>query len=280
MTHYELSLFLSIAALEILLCFLVYSRRLQGRLPLFAVYATTMLISCVVLGFVFAHFGFRSVVSYHAFWVVGAVTLIARSLAIGELCHESLKPYRGIWGLAWRLLASMTFLFFLHAALDAAGQPNRLAIYGLTLERDLDIASITILAVLLLIHNYYGLSLESVQKQIAVGIFIFCAVDVISNTVLRNLLTGFFFPWFLTSRMSLWPTMRPQVERVRDMWNAIYFISSVISMGIWCFALRRPLPEPAEAPSLLPAEVYRDLSPAINLRLRAFNDRLMEMLKP
>ena len=34
------------------------------------------------------------------------------------------------------------------------------------------------------------------------------------------------------------------------------------------------------APVLLPAEVYRELSPAINLRLSAFNDRLVELLKP
>jgi hypothetical protein len=35
-----------------------------------------------------------------------------------------------------------------------------------------------------------------------------------------------------------------------------------------------------EAPEMLPAEVYRELSPAINLRLSAFNDRLAELLKP
>jgi hypothetical protein len=29
----------------------------------------------------------------------------------------------------------------------------------------------------------------------------------------------------------------------------------------------------------LPAEIYRELSPAINLRLSAFNDRLLELLK-
>jgi hypothetical protein len=31
---------------------------------------------------------------------------------------------------------------------------------------------------------------------------------------------------------------------------------------------------------LLPAEVYREMSPAINMRLATFNDRLMELLKP
>ena len=38
--------------------------------------------------------------------------------------------------------------------------------------------------------------------------------------------------------------------------------------------------QPAPEPDLLPAEVYGTLSPAVNLRLRAFNERLQEMLKP
>jgi len=70
-----------------------------------------------------------------------------------------------------------------------------------------------------------------------------------------------------------------KIERVSEMWNLIRFSSFMVSMGIWCFALRKPLPAPAKEPVLLPAEVYRELSPALNLRLRAFNDRLQELLK-
>jgi hypothetical protein len=51
-------------------------------------------------------------------------------------------------------------------------------------------------------------------------------------------------------------------------------------MGIWCYALRRPLPAPSEGPTMLPAEVYREMSPAINMRLATFNNRLVELLKP
>jgi len=64
------------------------------------------------------------------------------------------------------------------------------------------------------------------------------------------------------------------------MWNIIHLISFMFSIGIWCFALRKPLTEPAKAPVLLPAEVYPQLSPAINMRLATFNDRMMELLKP
>jgi hypothetical protein len=54
----------------------------------------------------------------------------------------------------------------------------------------------------------------------------------------------------------------------------------MFTMGIWCFALRKPLPAQTESPVLLPVEVYREMSPAINMRLATFNDRLVGLLKP
>jgi hypothetical protein len=172
-------------------------------------------------------------------------------------------------------------LFLLaHAALDAWGQPNRLAIYGLTLDRDLDIASIAILAVLLLIRGYYGLTLEYLQRWVAFGICFFCAVDVINNTILRDLFTGQMYFWFSIRHMSLWPALKPQIERANDLYGTIRVFSLMTSVGIWCFALRKPVAAPAKAPVLLSADVYREFSPAVNLRLRAFNDRLLEMMKP
>jgi len=64
------------------------------------------------------------------------------------------------------------------------------------------------------------------------------------------------------------------------LWSTVHLFSFMFSMGIWCFALRKPVPVPSESPVLLPAEIYREMSPAINLRLSAFNDRLVELLKP
>ncbi len=108
------------------------------------------------------HFGYRSSASYYTYWTSDFLSMAVRSLAIAELCRYGLRAYRGIWTLVWRVLSVLAILFLAHAALDAWGQPNRLAIYGLTLDRDLDIASITILVVLLLIRKllraYAGVS--------------------------------------------------------------------------------------------------------------------------
>jgi hypothetical protein len=252
----------------------------QRVLPFFAIYASALLAHTIGMWIVYHTFGFHALAGYYCYWISLLLNAGARSLAIAELCRYKLRVYHGIWGLVWRLLAGVSMLFLLHAAIDIWGQPNRLAIYSLTLDRDLDIASVAILAALLLVHNYYELSLEPLQRKIAAGICLICTVDVIGNTILLSLFTGYLFPLFAANRTPLWSTLEPQIVRAKDIWSTIHLFCFMAAMGIWCYALRKPVPAPAKAPELLPAEVYRELSPAINLRLSAFNDRLVELLKP
>jgi len=264
----------------IVLSGLILVRKVQRILPFFALYAWLLLTGTIVLYLVYGHFGFNSSPSYYSYWGSILANASARSLAIVELCRYGLRAYQGIWSLIWRVLTALSIYFLAHAIVDAWGQPDRFAIYGMTLDRDLAFASIVILTVLLLFRNYYGIALEPMQKAISLGICIVCAVDVIGNTILRNLFTGYLFSWLSSSQKALWPTLEPQVHLVRDVWSTVHLFSFMFSIGIWCFALRKPLPAPTESPVLLPAGVYRDLSPAINIRLATFNDRMVELLKP
>jgi hypothetical protein len=271
MTHYELFLTALITGLEILLCILVWIRHLQNRLPFFTGYAVTILAVTLSQMYVIAIYGYRgSVTTFYYIWISYGCVLLARSATILELFRDIFKPYPGIWGLTWRLLAVLTLIFLVHGAMDAQGQINWLAAGGLTLERDVDIASFLILATMLLIGNYYRLPIESIHKWIALGICFFCAIEYANSSVLRNLLAQY---------MSSGVATKAQVDRMNDWWNTIYVVASAASLGSWCYLLRKPLPEPAKHPVLLPAGIYQELSPAINLRLRAFNDRLEEMLK-
>ena len=280
MNYLESFLNWSTISFEIVLCGFVFARKVQRILPLFAVYTCVLLTCGIGVWLTYAYFGFSSLTAYYVYWGSILLSAAVRSLAIAELCRFGLRAYRGIWALVWRVLTVLSVLLLAHAASDAWGQPNRVAIYGTALDRDLALASIVILAVLLLIRNYYGLALEPLQRAIAAGICFICAVDVIGNTIKRELYTGYLFPWFLTSQKSLWPALRPQIMRVNDFWSTVHLFSFMFSMGIWCFALRKPLPAPSESPVLLPVEVYREMSPAINVRLATFNDRLVELLKP
>ena len=280
MNHLESFLFWSTVSFEIILCGFVFIRKVQRILPLFATYTCVFLTSGVGVWLIYEYFGISSLTSYYAYWISIVLNSTARGLAIAELCRYGLRAYRGIWALVWRVLTVTSILLLAHAAIDAWGLPNKVAIYGATLDRDLALASIVILAVLFLIRKYYGVALDPLQRAIALGICFICSVDVVGNAILRNLYTGYLSSWFLTSQKALWPALRPQVERVSDMWSTVHLFSFMFSIGIWCFALRKPVPEPSEGPALIPVEVYRDLSPAINMRLATFNDRLVDLLKP
>jgi hypothetical protein len=279
MNRLESILFWSALSFEITLCGFVFTRKVHRILPLFATYTYVVLAGAIGGWLIYEHFGYYSLISYYAYWGSVLLNAVARGFAIAELCRYGLRAYRGIWALVWRALAGLSVLLVARAAIDAWGEPNKVGIYGATLDRDLALASFAILAALLLIQNYYGLVVEPLQKAIAFGICLISAVDVIGNTILRNLFTGSLFSWFLTSQEIRSP-LSIQFERVRDMWSTIHLFSFMVSMGIWCYALRKPLPAPSGRPVLLPAEVYRELSPAINMRLSAFNDRLVELLKP
>lgn len=280
MNHLETVLASLTLVFEIALCGFVFSRKVHKVLPFFAAYSSVLLVGTIGVLFVYKSLGFQSLAAYYSCWISLLFNAGMRSLAIAELCRFKLRMYPGIWGLVWRLLVGISILFFLHASFDTWGQPNRVAIYSLTLDRDLDIASVAILAALLLIHNYYGLSLEPLQRTIAAGICLVCTVDVISDTVLKSLFTGYLFPLFAANRTPFWSTLEPQIDRAKDLWSTFHLLCFMAAMGIWSYALRKPIPARAEDPELLPAEIYRELSPAINMRLATFNDRLVELLKP
>jgi hypothetical protein len=280
MNHLETALSWSILAFEILLCGCVFTRRVQRILPFFAIYTCVFLTGTIGVWLTYARFGFYSNIAYYAYWISILVNATARSLAIAELCRFGLRAYRGIWALIWRVLTALSVLLLVRATIDAWGQPNRFAIYGAAIDRDLAFASIFILAILLLIRNYYGLALDPLQKSIAAGIGFICAIDVIGNAILRNLYTGYLFSFFLKSQRALWPALQSQFVHVNDIVSTVHLLAFMFSMSIWCFALRNPVPAPSERLVLLPARMYRELSPAINLRLTTFNDRLVELLKP
>lgn len=280
MTHFELLLSGIALGFESFLCVVVYLRKVWFRLPLFATYAMLLLIGTLAVQLVYFQYGFLSKTAYYSFWAIVGLVGLARGFAIAELCRNTLRAYRGIWALAWRILVVMAAGFFVHAAWDAWGQPERVEIYGLTLERDIAVGSIAILLAIFLFRKYYSLEIQPLEKWIAVGMILLCVIDALNNTLLSDIFTKYLSFWFFTKYKTFWSGISMQVDQAKDVWNAVRVSAIVTSVSVWGLAMRKPLPEPAPAPELLPREVYAEFSPAVNLRLRAFNDRLLELLKP
>src|ERR1700738_4805272 len=142
MSHLDLLLYWSTGALQVILCVLVYIRKLYERLLFFTIYATVLAIGTLGIQFVYHHFGFRSPESRSAYWIVTTVDIVAARLAVAELCRYKLRAFKGIWALTWRGLTLLTALFLGNAVVDAWAQPNKIAIYGLTIGRDFCIVSV------------------------------------------------------------------------------------------------------------------------------------------
>lgn len=280
MNYLETLLSVFSLAFQGVLCGIVSTRKAHRVLPLFAIFVYAAFATTFCLALLGFFFGITSPAYFYAFWGVLFLFVAARSLAIGELCQYGLRSYRGIWALVWRVLAVLSIFLVVHALFDAWGQPNGIAIYWVTFARDFALASIIVLAVLFLFRSYYGLAPDPQAKLIAIGLCFTCAVDAIVFTVLLNGFKGYLFPWFLKSQKALWPALEPMVRRADDIGSTVHLVSFMVALGIWCYALRKPFVKEAEHPELLPVEVYRELSQAINVRLTTFNERLLELLKP
>ena len=182
--------------------------------------------------------------------------MAARGLVVAEVCRSSLRAYRGIWALAWRLLSGIALLLLLNAVLEAYGKAYWIAPFILTAKRGLELAAAAILLSLLIISGYYRIRLEHMQRMIALGVGFYSTVQALNDSFMREWLAQYLH-W----------------------WNGIRLLSFQLALLIWLLALRKPLPDAAPAPALLPQRVYDELSPQVNYRLRALNQRLLEMLK-
>jgi hypothetical protein len=250
-------LWVSATVLELAAAMLAVRNGLFRRLPLFTVYLALVAAREVGWWSIVHGAGYTSRPAFYFYWATQAVLLLARTLVIVELCRSILRPFRGIWALAWRTLMLIASGLVLYAAWATLGKNLWVSVFILTAERGLELAAVAILLALLAISRYYGIRVQALEKMIALGLGFYSGVQVFNNSILREFL-GQFFGW--------WSWVRPG--------------SFQVALLFWLAALRHPVPRVAPAPALLPQEIYDDLSPRVSYRLRALNDRLLEMLKP
>lgn len=131
-------------------------------------------------------------------------------------------------------------------------------------------ASAAILLAILAIERLYDSQLDHIEWQIAMGLCAYLIAILLSNSVLIR--------WEL-SHLPSFRGYPPSVQLLEAWWNGSRFVVFDAVLAAWCLALRKVLPAPEPAPEMLLPGTYRELSPAINLHLRALNARLMDFLK-
>jgi hypothetical protein len=225
------------------------------QLPRLTSYVALNVCQAILMLAAYARYGFYSHESRVFFWISEFITMLARVLAGFELIERVLEGYRGIWGLAWRLL-TVTFLGVLsYATVESWSTWTAAAVSA---NRGFHLGFAVALVSCLVLIRYYCIPVPSVYKSLIGGFCFYSCMEVLRNTLLRALFAQYHFHF----------------RYYQYFWDAATLLPFITMQVWWALALRRPV-EAVLPLSVLPSPSdYRNLSPEINERLRRLNDVL------
>lgn len=230
-----------------LIALLVY-RKNYGIFPFFFLYMLLNFFQGTVLFSAYKAWGFFSWEAIQIAWSAQGLVSLARAVAVAEICYLVLAKFKGIWRLAWRLLAAAAALVALYTLALSRGS-WQFAI--LNMDRGLELVMATVIALLFVFVRYYGVVVQSSIRTLAIGFFLYSSFRVLDDSILDR--------W--------WRTSGP-------LWNLFGTLTFLASLLLWSWALRKKQRSVALEPELLPEDQYHSLSPAINARLKKLNERL------
>jgi hypothetical protein len=237
--------------LQVGLMGLLIFRRHYMTLPAFTAYLTGSLAQNVAQFFIYRRVGLQSASAW-AWGLQFAVTAL-RLAAVLEICWLVFGNYRGIWVFIWRTLVICVVLV---AVLSMILSERGLRYGILYADRGAGLSLATAIVGLLIFARYYQVEPEDALRSLAIGFFLYACFVVVNDTLLE--------------------TSKPVYGAL---WNFLGTVSFTSSVLVWGWALRRTVELPSTAEEMLPASVYREMSPAVNERLSALNDRLGHLFK-
>lgn len=245
---------------QFVLCLLLVIRGHFRALPAFTLYVACNLLQAVLLLLIYRDVGFIASAAIFVSWISQAVVLAVKGLVVVEICNRILRPYRGIWALAWRLLLGAALLVLLIAAAEAFFSPRLAALIA---HRGLELAIAVALVGLLVLARHYSIPAHPVFKALAAGFCLYSCLVVIVNLVVEQ--------WLVR--------LEPRLASLETTWNGVLLVAYILTLVYWSVALRHPLPASEAKPALLSDSEYREFSFEIHSSLRVLNDRLAEMLR-
>jgi hypothetical protein len=240
--------------LEAGLAALLLYRKNYKKFPFFFSYVLTTIAQSTILFLCYTIWTFHSPASLVASWSTQAFVLLARALAVAEICRHVLAKYRGIWGLAWRLLLGSAILVLLYSVIAAAFEWQ---LIELNADRALELTIAVMLVMLFVFAQYYEVAMEPVLRSMATGFFLYSCFGVLNDTVLERWKYGY-----------------------APLWNLTGSLAYLATLLLWNWALRKGQTVATQEATLLPDGVYRTLAPEINMRLKVLNENLHRFWYP
>jgi hypothetical protein len=247
--------------LQLVLFALLFLKGNFRRLPILTAYVFLNLCQAGYLLFLYTDAGASLRSIYFVAWATEAATLLFQALAATEALHLVLKPYPGIWGLGWRLLAFVAALMLAFIAKQTVANHDW---NWAMLEADRGYHLLFAAAVIacFLLTRYYSILVPAAYKILLGGFCFFSCTTILMNTVLQSILYRDFAP----------------ADRDR-IWQLATTLVFALVQAIWVVALRKALPVDERRPAWPSDEIYQQISPVIDQRLQLLNEKLMRIWK-
>jgi hypothetical protein len=221
------------------------------ELPFFFLYLFINLLQTAT-GIVLYHvYGFKNDFTFPVIWTTQGIVVVARALAAAEICYGVLGQYKGIWGLAWRVL---TICGLLVAGLALYFGKNGYAHGVMTLEVGLEAGIATGIVGLFVFARYYEVPVAPVIGQLGLGLGILSCFKIVNDLILET-----------TRQATGWR------------WNLASSSAFVIILLVWAWALREPIAVRVRKPIMTSAMAYAQLMPQMNQRLAELNEQLTQL---
>lgn len=237
----------TILANVVLAAVLVFRRNFRA-FPLFFIYVLITTLQSGVLVVTYRLWGLDSPVSLGMYCSTQLLVILARGLAVGEICWRVLGKYRGIWALAWRTLLGSAALVLLYAVVVASFRWQHII---LNADRTLQLAVTVGILLLFLFAHSYEIEMEQAVRSLAIGFFLYSCFIALNDTILEG-----------------WR------QNYTALFNVLGTLSFLASLLLWTWALRKTQTSTASEGTLLPSETYQMVVPQINARLRLLNEQL------
>jgi hypothetical protein len=245
-------------ATQVFVCGFLLFRGHFRKIPLFTAFVAANVCQSGLLYVIYTQSGFGSRTALVLGWVSHACILLLRILATMEVLHLVLGPYRGIWGLGWRVLAVAFGMVILYAGIEAGRNVSWAIVLA---DRGFNLAFAVALVACLLLIRYYSIPVESPYKVLLGGFCFYSCTFVLANTV----------GYALNLRGS--PNYQP-------IWQLTTIIAYAGVQLAWAVTLWKAVPTPVKRPVLVAASLYRQFSPQINERLGLLNEQLKQIWEP
>src|SRR5689334_18993702 len=95
---------LAAIALQLIVLATMTAKKQFRDFPALYGYILINLCQAALVYVIYSQFGYQSWTAYRTVWISQAVVVLARWIFVCQLCYIILGQFRGIWGVAWRVL--------------------------------------------------------------------------------------------------------------------------------------------------------------------------------